>query len=232
MNNKDKHTRRKYYTDPNKIIAFTNYSPENIDYLLTHDNGGRPFKVVFNHNENEIEIYKLSEIQIKKCDWNKSTKEDDGLDYDLEPIYIFKYKKYFIGNDLDVYDIKSVCSLGYEEWGNSVLIELDNSPKNTYVYIGSNIIEFRTYNKIKRFYSYQLESDVIKSYAVDLKNNYYYIDSGYMSIERDDLSDNFDDEIKESRIGKFESYDILNKRYLYDKQELKGIPNYYILETS
>ena len=56
--------------------------------------------------------------------------------------------------------------------GNSILLKLS---KNKYVYIGSVIYSFTSYNEITTFISPVGNSDVPYPYAIDEKNNYYLL---------------------------------------------------------
>lgn len=108
----------------------------------THDNGGRPFKVVVNSSEKKVNIY-------------KRTKDDYDVIFEKDILMSFKYKQIFIGkssNHTKEFD------------GNSILLYLG---KDTYIFIGERILQF-TYNiPIKSYASDVGNSDVPYPYAVD-----------------------------------------------------------------
>lgn len=125
---------------------------------FTHDNGGRPYKVVVGRRNNKkiIKIY-------------KQNKHDDT--YSGTPL-VYSPKKIFIGrsglNEMTKYSGGS----GKAFDGNSILLKM--SEKN-YIYIGVSVTSFKSFAKITRYKSHVGNSDVPYPYAIDINKNYYLI---------------------------------------------------------
>lgn len=138
-----------------KILFMRLYKKININTLvqmqtyITHDNGGRPFKVVIDGLH--VKIYKN----------NKSIL--------LASVQALKI---FIGKSIE--NKMTLFSGGYGPSfdGNSILLQIKT---NKYIYIGSSIFEFTTYNEIITFISNVGNSDVPYPYAIDCDNTYYLL---------------------------------------------------------
>lgn len=123
----------------------------------THDNGGRPFKVEIDPEENNNTVvrvyYKNEEMQ-------------------LEPIVTFDAKKVFVGKS----PINNMTNFsgghGFEFDGNSILLELN---ENQYEFIGDKIFSFTSLNKIVDYISPVGNSDVPYPYAIDENGNVYLL---------------------------------------------------------
>lgn len=114
--------------------------------FLTHDNGGRPFRVEI--NENKVEVF---------------TTEDDKC------VLTVTAQKVFIGESLHKVE-HTIRYYGPEFSGNSILLQL--SP-NVYQFIGHIIFTFYTQHEIVDFVSPVGNSDVPYPYAKDSEGNTY-----------------------------------------------------------
>jgi hypothetical protein len=154
----------------NKTIK-TSKSTNNHKEYLTHDNGGRPFKVYVN-NKN-VSIYKLPEDYSYDYDANKK-------DYNVLIKTYNNVKQIFIGKSVKGDDANGNNKFGL---GNTILLEIAN---NKYVFIGDAIYEFSTSSPIIEFFSMIGNSDVPYPLALTKDNIYFLIDkgtNGYLSRE-------------------------------------------------
>jgi hypothetical protein len=120
----------------------------------THDNGGRPFKVIIDNNTVEI---------------HKQISGDPDV---YDPILIYHPEKVFVGksplNSMTQY------SGGYGDAydGNAILLKM---PHDSYIFIGSVIFSFYAIAPITDLISPVGNSDVPYPYAIDSNNNYYML---------------------------------------------------------
>lgn len=147
-----------------KSIKLSKSSIKDTEYL-THDNGGRPFKVSVN-NKN-VSIYKLPE------DYNYDNGHANKKDYTILVKTYNNVKQIFIGKSVKGDDANGNNNFGL---GNSVLLEIAN---NKYVFIGDAIYEFSTSSPIVEFFSMIGNSDVPYPLALTKDNVYFLIDKGY-----------------------------------------------------
>lgn len=140
------------------------------NFYLTHDNGGRPFKVVIKKGEKKIEIHK-----------NVTTDEEyDAMDpcscnissYKWKLHSTHKYEKIFIGSD----DEQKA-----DFYGNSILIQ---TALNTYICICINVFEFKTTDEIIKFVSPVWNNDVTYPYAIGKENIYDFINFKKIPINK------------------------------------------------
>ena len=141
------------------------------DYL-THDNGGRPFKVCI--NDKNISIYKLPD----NYDYINNSPNKNNY---TKLIKLYNnVKQIFIGKSVKGDDANGNNKFGL---GNSLLLEIAN---NKYVFIGETIYEFSTNSPITNFFSMIGNSDVPYPLALTKDNVYFLIDkgsNGYLSRE-------------------------------------------------
>lgn len=139
----------------------------------THDNGGRPYKVVI-ENDKKVIVY-------------KSIGYDHGKEktlYDKNPIITFDAKKVFIGKSPLNGMTEFSGGHGPEFDGNSILLELK---PNEYVCIGSDIFSFETKCEIKEYVSPVGNNDVPYPFAIDKQNNYYLITFEVIVLDNENL---------------------------------------------
>lgn len=164
----------------------------------THDNGGRPFKVVI--NKNNVKVYKYSYTYLHSL----SDKSDI---YELTPYLICKPLQIFIGKS--PLNEMTIFSGGYGEKfdGNSILLKM----KDYYIYIGNTIKSFKPLYDIKEYVSHVGNSDVSYSYAIDINNNYYLMLNNIL-IKNNYINDENKDDIYRyyytSIVPKFESFPV------------------------
>jgi hypothetical protein len=116
----------------------------------THDNYGRPYKVVINY-DNFVSVY--------KNDTN-------------ETLFNKKVNKVFVGKSPINEMTKFSGGHGKDFDGNSFLLELDD---DSYQHIGRDIFTFNSYNKIVKYVSPIGNNDVPYPYAIDSDGNIYLL---------------------------------------------------------
>ena len=129
----------------------------------THDNGGRPFKVVI--DDKKVYVYKY-----KKYDEHTNTFLYSEKPIKYEKKNHFKCINIFIGKSPK--NPRTIYSGGYGSkfTGNSILLQIT---KNKYVFIGDKIFSFTSKSEIKKFISPVGNNDVPYPYAVDVDGKYY-----------------------------------------------------------
>jgi hypothetical protein len=128
---------------------------------LTHDNGGRPFRVEINKKENIITVFVNYKFKPFDEIFNKK-------------VFSSKYQKIWIGKSpKNKMSTLSNSTYARKFDGNSILIEKSN---NTYVFIGINIFSFKSIKPIIEFVSPIGGSDVPFPYAIDSEGNIYLLD--------------------------------------------------------
>tara|TARA_Y100000768_G_scaffold375242_1_gene345853 strand:+ start:331 stop:1110 length:780 start_codon:yes stop_codon:yes gene_type:complete len=135
----------------------------NLKTYYTHDNGGRPFKVLIDNKK--VYIYKY-----KKYDEDTNTFLYSEKSIKYEKKNYFKCKNIFIGKSPK--NPQTIFSGGYGSkfTGNSILLQIT---KNKYVFIGHIIFSFTSKSEIKKFTSPVGNNDVPYPYAVDVDGRYY-----------------------------------------------------------
>lgn len=122
----------------------------------THDNGSRPFKVVF--KENEVSIHKMTNYENNKYTYG-------------ELIKTYKPKKIFIGKSPKNKMTLFSGGFGNKFNGNSILLQITHT---NYIYIGEEIFSFKTNSQIIKYISPVGNNDVPYPHAID-EDNYYYL---------------------------------------------------------
>lgn len=134
---------------------------------LTHDNGGRPFKVVIDKNINQVTVY--------KANWNidrDNCRNCDDYVFYKDPILVVDPEEIFIGKSPKIAMTEFSLGYGPKFDGNSILLHMK---ADKYIFIGSNIFSFESLAKIIKFVSPVGGSDVPYPYAIDENNNYYLL---------------------------------------------------------
>lgn len=131
----------------------------------THDNGGRPFKVVVNSTQHSLQVFKID---------HDSTGEGKDV-YFKKPCYSTLYKSIKIGKH-----IEPGTSKGWGT-GNSILVEVK---PYQYVHIGAKIISFKTTETITQFKSPVGNNDVPYPYACS-KNYVYLLIESMVLLKKD-----------------------------------------------
>jgi hypothetical protein len=140
-----------------------------------HDNGGRPFKVIVNHNKKILIVY-------------IDTRTDDDLNNDIKPIYDkiileTKYKKFWNGGPIPKFKNRKKQLYSFEP-GNSILISTNI---DQYIYIGSEIYSFQTGTsadeQIENYISLIGNNDVPYPFATSKKYTYLMIENVYIENE-------------------------------------------------
>lgn len=141
----------------------------------THDNGGKPFKVVIEDSEVIIHVYRL---------WNKkdaySDEDDDGY-YKHACYQSYKPLRIMIGESPQNPMTEYSGGYGPEFTGNSILVHEKN---HNYVWIGERIIRFTTEVDIEEFVSPVGNNDMPYPWARDvLGNTYLFIENVILGPE-------------------------------------------------
>ena len=135
----------------------------------THDNGGRPFKVVV--DKSQVSIYK-----------------DTNKDFDKEPDYsklvrTFNVKKVHVGKSTGGTIGDHTVAQAKQFIGNSILLELA-SPANTYVFVGHEIYEFKMPDdEPEKYFSLVGNNDVPYPIILGKNNVYFMLDRKFVSRE-------------------------------------------------
>lgn len=149
-----------------------NFTPlHDCKYYFTHDNYNRPFCVYIDETKNEVHVYKRHDGEYSK-----------ELQYYTVLIRTFKTSKIFIGESPLSPMTEYSGAYGAEFDGNSILLKIND---NKYVFIGETIYSFNTSNEIVKFVSPVGNNDVPYPYAIDDKDNYYFLletDNGILNI--------------------------------------------------
>jgi hypothetical protein len=129
-----------------------------------HDNGGRPFLVVFPTSAT-VQIYKIPKKVRDNWDWDKESPKNE--DYS-ELVKSYTIVKLFIGKSPKT-GMFSKINKGYDSYfdGNSILLQLSS---DRYVFIGWDIYEFTFPEQIVEYVSPVGNSDV--PYPVAISTNY------------------------------------------------------------
>jgi len=128
----------------------------------THDNGGRPFKVVVSGNN----------VNVFREDCDGYDYDDNTNKYDNNPSFTFEPTQIFIGKSS--YNRMTAFSGGHgsEFDGNSILLKIKD---RTYVYIGCCIFSFDAIDEIVEYQSPVGNNDVPYPYAIDATGRYYLL---------------------------------------------------------
>ena len=155
------------------VIIFDENNPTQVvdsKIYLTHDNYSNPYCVYVDHNTKEVQVNKVG---------------DDIEDYHSEHVATFKPLKIFIGesplNPMTEYS----GGYGPEFDGNSILLKME---QEKYIFIGDQIYSFKTENNIVKFVSPVGNNDVPYPYAIDDKENYYFLlgdDTGILRLNNE-----------------------------------------------
>ena len=128
-----------------------------------HDNGGRPFKVMIDNKS--VSIYK------------NTTEYPEEEKYD-RIVKTVNAKEVFIGKSSGKSDLSDHTPAEARHYiGNSILLELS---AKKYMYIGSEIYEFQTEDKIESYYSLVGNNDVPYPIALGTDNIYFMLDHTYV----------------------------------------------------
>ena len=165
----------------------------------THDNGGRPFKVVV--EDKKVYVYKY-----KKYDETTNSFLYSEKPIKYEKKNYFKCKNIFIGKSPK--NKSTILSGGYgaKFTGNSILLQIT---QNKYVFIGDKIFSFTSKSEIKKFVSPVGNSDVPYPYAVDADGRYY------LMIE----------DVIIDKITNIKKYDNDPYEFYYENEDLTNIQN-------
>jgi hypothetical protein len=125
----------------------------NIYYI--HDNGGRPFKVEIDNNKNSVTVFNNIE---------------DSKNY-KKNIYSSKYTNIWIGKSPKIEMTEYSGGYGKKFVGNTILIETGDLE---YVFIGEEILSFKSISPIKKYISPVGNNDVPYPYAID-NEGYIYL---------------------------------------------------------
>jgi len=150
---------------------------KNWKYYFTHDNGDRSFLVYIKNKDCKI-FAKSSNFIIKEDDYNyNNINFKKNIWMYIEPILEIKHAKSIcLGKD-PYPDFLMVSKKDFD--GNSILIETKD--KNQFYFIGGFIASFKLLSKndkIVKYISPILGSDVSYPFALDQKGNYYLLSEG------------------------------------------------------
>jgi len=149
------------------------------DWVMTHDNGGRPFVVYISPDKTIASVYrKPSNAFLWGEDWDHEN-ENGMRDY---------YHELVIRLDIDkVWIYKEEEEKGSWDRGNSLLVLRKDG---SYVFIGDLIYSFRTEEPIEEYTSEVGHSDVPYPVALSSTKAYFVLSCQWVSIE--DIKDKND----------------------------------------
>ena len=142
-------------------------APKNNTYY-THDNGGRPFKVIITKGGKHIDIYKCN-----YADLRAPAKYHNAVYYEF--VLGFDVLRVMLGDDPDN-SFKNKPEWVRKCIGNSILAEISHGK---YLYIGDTVFTFNTNGKspITKYISPVGNSDVPYPYALDSEFAYLMIEN-------------------------------------------------------
>ena len=154
----------------NQLLDFFGFGEAKSKTYFTHDNGGRPFKVVVTGKNIDIFTYKQKK--------NETLEEMLTNNYPSKNDYNTLIKSY-----------KKLKNIFIPKDGNTILAHISG---NKYLCIAEFIYEFETKNeKILKYYSHIGNSDVPYPLAVGENNVYFLIDKGNNGYVSKDFFDGF-----------------------------------------
>jgi len=127
---------------------------------ITHDNGGRPFKVRITDNN----------VEVHEC--QNDILERQNNEYSSNPIFTFNPQQIFIGKSPLTEMTKFSGCHGEVFDGNTILLKMSC---RSYVFIGATISKFQSLHEIVEYVSPIGNNAVPYPYAVDTKGNYYLL---------------------------------------------------------
>ena len=133
---------------------------------FTHRNYSRPYLVFVGKNDAYVYVQSINDKYINEDDLFENE------EYYTKLIGYFKFENIFIGKT--ILNEMTKFSGGHGKWadGNSILIHISS---DKYIFIGSDIYSFKSFSKIKKFYSPIGNNDVPYPYAIDDNNNNYLL---------------------------------------------------------
>lgn len=147
--------------NPKTKAKVTKKAPKTSGEYLTHDNGGTPYKVVVYGNK-KVEVFTFADDD-----------EEENKVFSEKVETFDKLKKVFVGP-----------AENKEDLGNSVLLSIND---NEYVFIGHQIVKFKTEDKITEFYSPVANNDI--PWPIAVGQNKVYLLSEYMYADKSDFKD-------------------------------------------
>ena len=151
---------------------------------VTHDNGGRQFKVIVNGND--INVYEENEKEMERFESDYSFLDQDGFFHTLLRKKYTNVLKVFIGlyymtqREVDLY---SWTTYSNKTMGNTILIYLGKKDgKYVYNFISDDIRELRLDDEIIDYYSHIGNNDV--PYPLAISKNYVYNLGFFEAIEK------------------------------------------------
>lgn len=131
---------------------------DNCKCYLTHWNYSRPFSVYIDNSKNEVHVFE--------------NKYHDDDSYEKIFVATFHPQKVFIGESTLNKMTRFSGGHGPDFDGNSILLKMDVC---NYIFIGYKIFSFKSKHDIITFMSHIGNNDIPYPYAIDIKNNYYFL---------------------------------------------------------
>ena len=163
-----------YYCGTKKILLKDNEAFKKIKYIgykryYTHNNGSRPYLIYLSNRD--AFIYKIpNNVEIPSSSYSKT--DDYNRWMYIKLVKHIKFIKSFVGKCPETGQIFN---------GNSILLQTN---KNTYIFIGNLIKEFKIDDDIIKFISPIGNNDVPYPYAIGNKNIYSFVyPYGYLPIK-------------------------------------------------
>jgi len=174
--------KKKFLEKDNETYKDIKSLNEDATTYYTHDNGGRPFLMYILEAQEPREDRETQKVRIYKIpkETHYFVEDDISHDYYVELVAEYDAVNIFIGHS-PLNDItKFSGGHGPRFDGNTNLLDLGDGK---YVYVGEEIYEFTTDDRIIRYYSPVGNNDVPYSFAVGEKYVYFMADNAYISRE-------------------------------------------------
>jgi hypothetical protein len=136
--------------------------------FLTHDNGGRPFKVVIDTVKRTAEIFKYDFEELKEQGILRPTNRHYTI-----PVYSLRFQKAWIGTSPKIPMTVFSGGFGPQFRGNTIVFKTGT---DRYVYIGEMVYEFYTKEELLHLVSPVGNNDVPYPYMIGKTNVYFLIE--------------------------------------------------------
>ena len=164
-------------------IKTTGKAIKKLGYYMTHDNGGRPYKVVITRRRNRfvVKVYRYVDM-----DEDKSASHKDYFLFEKQPVFKILAWRVFVASRKSIpvdkqHDFRPSDWCDYENASGDKHMYYDGHvivcqvASNRFVYIGNIIYRFCTQATVTAFYSSIRGSDVAYSCLVDAERNVYLL---------------------------------------------------------
>ena len=175
----------------------SNASIKKLGYYMTHDNGGRPYKVVITRRRNRfvVKVYRFVAM-----DESKPTSHKDYFVFEKQPAFNILAWRVFVASRKSLpigeqHDFRPSDWCDYENASGDKHMYYDGHvvvcqvAHNRFVYICERVYRFCTLSKVTAFYSFIRGTDGVYACFVDEEHNVYSLsDQKYVNLAADILA--------------------------------------------